>query len=402
MKKASLFTRVVHLGMDQQSSADFHASIPAISPSVGYIYAKMSEASEVLSLEDQAADDPRFIYSRLGSPNVATLEGALAELECAEEAVAFSSGMAALHAALVSCLCPRGRILAAKQLYGATCSLLDHLSDKLEVQTTYVDFTQVDDVKSTIEEISPEIVLCEVITNPLCRVIPVNEVIASAKQSGAVTIIDNTFATPYLLQPITLGADMVVHSTTKALNGHGDVLGGVVAASHPFCANIKRMRKLLGAVPGAFDAWLTLRGLRTFGIRMRQACDNAARIAQFLSRFSPKIKVCYSGLPEDPDHRYAVSLFNDAGFGNMLAFSFVEAEVDDVFRFMQALKIIRPVTSLGDVYSLISHPASSSHRNIDSGELSRLGILPGTLRLSAGIEDADDLIGDIRQAMASI
>jgi cystathionine beta-lyase/cystathionine gamma-synthase len=238
-----------------------------------------------------------------------------------------------------------------------------------------------------------------VLTNPLVRVVDLRAVAQMAHDVGAVVLVDNTFATPYLLKPLEVDADVVVHSTTKFINGHGDVLGGVVAGSGAVMQKVYGFRKMLGAVPGAFDAWLTLRGMRTLALRMQQSCANAARIAAWLDGNPAIERVYYSGLADDPCHAAAARLFPAGTFGSMIAFEVGGVDRQGVFDFVDRLQLISPVTSLGDICSIILHPASSSHRTLTREQCEAQGITEGVLRLSVGIENADDLIADIDQAL---
>jgi len=220
-----------------------------------------------------------------------------------------------------------------------------------------------------------------------------------AHDVGAAVLVDNTFATPYLLKPIEVGADVVVHSTTKFINGHGDVLGGIVVGSEEPMQKVYGFRKMLGAVPGAFDAWLTLRGMRTLAVRMQQSCSNAVQIANWLDYHPAIERVYYPGLDDDPCHAAACRLFPAGLFGSMIAFEIGGVDRQEVFKFVDHLRLISPVTSLGDICSIILHPASSSHRTLTPEQCAAQGITEGVLRLSVGIENADDLIADIDQAL---
>jgi cystathionine gamma-synthase/methionine-gamma-lyase len=310
--------------------------------------------------------------------------------------------MAALHAAILAYVPAGGAIVAAQQVYGVTRSLLDWLGAHNNVKVAYVDFLDVERTLERIETVRPQAVLCEVLTNPLARIIEIDRIGEACAQVHAALLVDNTFATPYLLRPSEIGATAVIHSTTKFLNGHGDVTGGVVAGPADAMQAAFQVRKLLGAVPSAFDAWLTLRGLRTFSLRMRQQCTSALTIAEWLFDAPGVGRVYYPGLGTDDGHEAAGRLFGGAGYGSMIAFDVEGVDRADAFAFVEALKLIRPVTSLGDVYSLVLHPASASHRALTPEQRATQGILEGTLRLSVGIEAAEDLIADLEQALASV
>lgn len=401
----------LHLGIDTllvHSGLDFAAgraqpAAPPIVPSVGYVHPTMAETDAALGYTGGTPADPnRYVYARHGGPNQAALEEAIAVLEGAAGAVSFSSGMAALHAALLALVPPGGVVVAAEQTYGVTRSLLDWMAPTMGLTVRYVDFLDVEAVRTAIREARPACVLCEVLTNPLARVVAVDAIAEAAREVGARLLVDNTFATPFLLRPLAFGADVVVHSSTKFLNGHGDVLGGVVAGPADLMQVVYQHRRLLGAMPSAFDAWLTLRGMRTLALRMRQACANALRIAEWFSRQERIARVYYPGLPTDECHAQARVLFRTGYFGSMIAFEIADLDRSGAFAFVDHLRLIRPVTSLGDVFSLILHPASSSHRALTPQQREALGIREGTLRLSVGIEDAADLIADLERALQAI
>ncbi len=396
-----LFTTAVHAGKHHEKDGPT-PSVPPLSPSVGFTYPTMEQTTEALGYAGQPnGHGEQYVYGRHGGPTQALLEDALTDLEAANRALTFSSGMAALHAAFLAVAAPAGTILAAQEIYGVTRSLLDWLAAYTGIEVQYTAFLDTDGVVAQIEEMHPTAVFCETLTNPLVRVVALGRVIEAAKAVGAKVIVDNTFATPYLLRPIELGADVVVHSTTKYLNGHGDVTGGALAADDEIVAAAFGYRKLLGATSSPFDAWLTLRGMRTFAVRMRQHCENALVVAKWLANNPGIEKVYYPGLPLDPAHLTAAQQFETRGFGGMIAFETAFSSRDEVFRLVEGLKLIRPVTSLGDIVSLILHPATSSHRALTPDARAALGIYEGTLRLSVGIEAPGDIIADLDQALTA-
>lgn len=400
--RLNIDTLLVHSGLDFPIGRAQPAA-PPIVPSVGYVHPTMDETDAALGYSGGTPADPdRYVYLRHGGPNQAALEEAVAALEGAEGAVSFSSGMAALHAALLALVPPGGAVVAAEQTYGVTRSLLDWMASVMGLSVHYADFLDVEAARGAIREVRPACVVCEVLTNPLARVVAVDAIAEAARAAGARLLVDNTFATPFLLRPLALGADVVVHSSTKFLNGHGDVLGGVVVGPADLMQAVYQHRRLLGAMPSAFDAWLTLRGMRTLALRMRQACANAQRIAEWLSGQRRIARVCYPGLPTDESHARARALFRAGYFGSMIAFEVADLDRAGAFAFVERLRLIRPVTSLGDVFSLILHPASSSHRALTPQQREALGIREGTLRLSVGIEDAADLIADLEQALQAV
>jgi cystathionine beta-lyase/cystathionine gamma-synthase len=398
----SIFTQVV----SGDSFATEGHPVPAVPPivaSVGFIHSSMDQADHALGTSGGSADHPQdYIYARHGAPTQAAFEAAVASLEGAETSLSFGSGMAALHAAMLAVVPPGGCVVAADQLYGTTRSMLNWLAENMGIQVDFVDFLDLQRVQNVIAAANPQAVVCEVLTNPLARVVRLDAITHIAQETGAVVIVDNTFATPFLLRPLELGAGLVAHSATKFLNGHGDVLGGVVSGSHDLMEKVRTHRRVLGGMLGPFEAWLALRGMRTFALRMQQACQNAIRVARWLN-FQPGIsRVYYPGLDTDPCHADAAALFRENHYGAMLAFDIEGMDRAGTFSFVEKLKLIRPVTSLGDITTLISHPASASHRGMSPEARAAQGILEGTLRMSIGIEDAEDLITDLSQALEPI
>jgi cystathionine gamma-synthase/methionine-gamma-lyase len=343
---------------------------------------------------------PGFVYPRYGSPTVQAFENAVATLEDAEDGVAFASGMAAVHAALLAAGVRVGaRVVAAADLYGASYTLLNALFTTLGAQVHFVDIAEMDQVASVVQSVRPVALLCEIISNPLVKIANVPALVEIAHQYGAALIVDNTFATPYLFQPLVFGADYVVHSATKYLGGHGDVMAGVVACSTERALDLRERQKLLGANLGPQEAWIALRGLKTLPLRMRQHCNNALQVADWLVDQQAVARVNYPGLPGHPQNELAARLFQGRGFGGMLSFELDGAGQEQAFQFMEALEIILPATTLGDVYSLVMYPAHASHRSLAPEVRAALGIGEGLLRLSVGIEDSQDILDDLAQAL---
>jgi cystathionine gamma-synthase/methionine-gamma-lyase len=220
-----------------------------------------------------------------------------------------------------------------------------------------------------------------------------------ARRYGTHFIVDNTFASPYLFKPLAHGADMVVHSATKYLGGHGDVMAGVVVTSAAHRKTLYELNKLVGATLGPFEAWLALRGLKTLPLRLRKQCDNAHQLAEWLAAHPGIARVNYPGLPGHPQHDLAQRLFGEAGYGGMLSFEIAGADQPAAFRFMERLKLCLPATTLGDIYTLVLHPATTSHRSLSPAERANIGISDGLIRLSTGIEEVDDIIADLEQAL---
>src|SRR5690606_10982396 len=373
-KSLSIDTLAVQAG-SRPPAGGAAPAVPPIIPAVGFVHPTMDDTDAALGYPGGTPFDPSmYVYSRYGGPTQAQFEDAIAALEGADAAMSFASGMAALHAAILSLVEPGQAVVAAEQLYGVTRTLLDWLAASGQARVRYADFEDLDAVQAAIDEAHPACVICEVLTNPLVRVVEMDRIGDMAHAAGASLLVDNTFATPFLLRPLERGADAVVHSTTKFLNGHGDVLGGVLAGPVDVVQRAYQHRRVLGAMPSAFDAWLSLRGLRTLAVRMRQACHNAAQIAGWLASHGRISRVHYPGLPADAGHAAATRLFGTAAYGSMLAFEIAGVDRAAAFRFVERLRLIKPVTSLGDVYSIILHPASASHRALSPEQREALGI----------------------------
>jgi cystathionine gamma-synthase/methionine-gamma-lyase len=393
----SIFTQAVHAG-ERGPRPDFTPVSTPISHSVGYLYDEMADLDAVFGGERAG-----YVYTRYGSPTVTAFEQAMAVLEGAEEAVAFSSGMAAIHAVLLGAGVQAGTtVVCAAEVYGATYALLEKGLSPLGVQVCFVDIADLDQVQRVVSEEQPRAVLCEIISNPLLKVADVLALADISRAAGAALIVDNTFATPYLFRPLEHGADYVVHSATKYLGGHGDVMAGVVACLADRARDLRERQKLLGANLGPQEAWLALRGLKTLPLRMRQHCANAQAVASWLVTQPAVAHVNYPGLSGHPQHGLAARLFSGRGYGGMVSFDLRDATQADVFRFMEALELVLPATTLGDVYSLTLYPAHSSHRLVAPEVRAALGIGDGLVRVSVGIEEAEDIIADLAQALEHV
>lgn len=396
----SIFTAAVHAGRVAPAKPGTPSAPPIVAASS---WTQAGAAALDAALGDEAAG---YSYARYGGPTQEALEDALAALEQGAGAAVYASGMAALHAALLAAGArPGAVVVAATELYGATTSLLDHLAAAQGVTVRRVDVRDLTAVAAALP--GAALLHFEAISNPLCRVADLPALAGLAHQAGARVVIDATFATPVLVQPLTLGADYVVHSLTKYLAGHGDVLGGVVVAAEAGrAAELRAARKVLGAALSPFDAYLTLRGLRTLALRVREQNANAQRLAEWLSGHPRVERVHYPGLDGHPDRPVAARFLRPGCFGGVLAFDLRGARPgqpagrEAVFAFMDRLRLILPATTLGDVTSLILYPASASHRALTPEQRAAAGIGPACLRLSAGIEAVDDLMADLDQALA--
>ena len=341
-----------------------------------------------------------FVYARQGNPNAFALETVMAQAEGGVGAIAFGSGMAAIHAALLAGgLVAGSKILAAKDLYGATTSLLRQAFVPLGVEVVTHDLYR-HDVDDIIRAEQPDVVYVETLSNPLVKVIDLDVISAAAREVGAVSVVDSTFTTPFLVRPIEHGFDLVVHSATKYLGGHGDSTAGlVISAKRSLLDQLRNYAIILGAMLSPFDSHLIKRGLQTLTLRMERHCSNALRVAQFLQEHQAVAKVHYPGLAGHPHHELATTLLGEGRYGGLLSFELKEQSRDAVFRFMDRLRLLLPATTLGDAWSLVSYPAMSSHRNLSEAERRIIGITDGCIRLSVGIEDVGDIMGDLERAL---
>jgi len=390
-------TRAVHAG-ERAPRPDYTPVTTPIHPTVGFVYDSMDDLDAVF-----ATTRDGYVYPRYGSPTVAAFESAVAEVEGGDTAQAFASGMGAIHAALLGAGVRAGTaVVAALDVYGATYTLLSRLFIELEVAACFVDVTDLAAVKTALAQHRPVALIVETISNPLLKVADLPALADLARSYDTRLMVDNTFASPYLCNPLSHGADFVIHSATKYIGGHGDVMAGVVVTSCQNRVELFELNKLIGGVLGPFEAWLALRGLKTLPLRVRQQCANAAHIASWLSKHPKIARVNYPGLPDHPQRELAQSLFNERGYGGMLSFEIAGADQAIAFRFMEALELCLPATTLGDIYTLVLHPATSSHRALSPEERRRVGIGDGLVRMSVGIEDAPDIIADLEQALATL
>ena len=395
-------TTLVHAGEHKPNANGFAPTVAPIHTSTTYFYPNAAALDEAFEQGGESV-----VYSRHGNPTVQVLECAIAEVEGGRGAVATGSGMAALHLALLAAGTPRGstepqprHILASNDLYGQTQSLLTRFFAAQHVQVTYVDTTDHKAVQAAIDAHEPDVVLLESISNPLLKVADIETISKMAHAIDARVVVDATLSTPVLSQPLAQGADLVVHSATKYLSGHADATGGIVVArTGMLLDNLRRYSNLLGAVLGPFEARLVSRGLKTLSLRMKQQCLNAQQVAEALQHHRAVKHVYYPGLKYHPQHRTAGLMFCGGRFGGMLSFDIVDGNRERAFKFMDGLKLILSATSLGDVYSLVTYPPLSSHREVPVETRHAFGIGDGLVRLSIGIEDVSDILADITQSL---
>lgn len=343
-----------------------------------------------------AGEEDGFIYSRLGNPTVMQLEQRMAVLEDMEAAAATSTGMAAVSGVLMAMLSQGDHLIASNAVYGCTFALLAEQFPRYGIEVTFVDMANVEEVK-TARKANTKAIFLETPVNPNMAVYDLAFVGKFAKEHGLLSIVDNTFLTPYLQRPKDFDIDIVIHSATKYLNGHGDVVAGVICGSHEHIAQIKHTTlKDIGGTMSPFDAWLIIRGLKTLAVRMERHCENGEQVAQWLEGQSGVKRVYYPGLASHPGHKFMGTQMK--GAGGVIAFE-LEGDLDTAKAFADSLKLFKVAVSLGDAESLIQHPASMTHSSYTPQARIDAGISDNLLRISVGLEQAEDLINDLDQAM---
>ncbi len=395
MKKTfawDIHTRMVHTGTARDLSG-LQTLNPPIFQSTNFLYEDVESGTEILLGKKEG-----YIYSRYSNPTVDALNEAVSDLENGDAALSFSSGLAAI-AAVVMAYCRTGdHLVASSLIYGGTYHLFKEQLSRQGIEVTFVDPTDLDGL---VESIRPNtrLLYTEPLANPTLVSSDIFKWAVIAHQHHCKLVVDNTFTPPPIFRPLDAGADVVIHSATKYLGGHSDLTGGVVAASREEIEIIRPIMKYYGGIISPFVAWLLLRGLRTLPLRLERQSSNALKIAHFLETHPNVGKVNYAGLPSNPQFDFNRRQFN--GYSGMLSFE-VKGGFAAAKQVMQHLEIIRFTGSLGDVSSLISHPASTSHVYLTPQERAALGIADGLLRLSVGIEKADDLIHDLQAALEQI
>jgi cystathionine gamma-synthase len=383
-------TLAVHAGSRMKDSRTVDLVAPVHLSAVGYF-----ESSDDL---DASLDGKDFVYSRIRSQNVVLLEEAVAALEGAEAAAAFSSGMAALRALWdAQQLKPGDSVVVGADGYGATRALYKALAERTGVKLHALLLWD-REAPSRLAALRPAFVLAESITNPLLRVPDVPALARAAHSVGALLAVDGTFSSPVLQQTLAQGADYALQSATKWLNGHSDATAGTVAGSAERIRPLLAARVLEGAILGPFDAFLTLRGLRTLSVRMAVHSKNALQVARRLAEDARVSRVLYPGLPSHPDAQVAQALL-PRGFGGMVAFELAQGGRAEVFRFLERVQLARPAPTLGDVCTLVMHPATASARRMTAEERAQAGIGENLVRVSVGLEDAEEIAQDLLNAV---
>lgn len=413
-KRPSVGTRAVHAGGKPPKSV----TVPKVPP----VYASSVFSFDYLDQIDEVYEGrvPGYVYSRQRNPGIDLLEEAVCSLECGSEAVAFASGMAAIACSVLSLVKAGDHVVAGRVLYGGTVTFFKDELPKRGVETTFVDTNDLGEVRLAIRP-NTRLVYCETISNPLMEVADISALAEIAHSAGALLVVDNTFASPVLCRPLEHGADISINSTTKYLNGHSDVTGGVAVfgpcasgtregesssgrsggeGGYP-AARARALASLYGPTPSPFDAWLTVRGLRTVELRVRKCSENALRLARFLAAH-PKVGVVhYPGLESSRYHELA-GKYLDGGYGGMLSFELKGGSLESARAFIDSLRMVELVPSLAGVSTTVSHPGKTSHRPVPREEREACGVGDGLVRVSVGIEDYEDIERDFRQALDAV
>ncbi len=389
-----IHTKAVHAGDRKKPARHIPVTTP-IHAASSFFYESMEQLDRVFGREE-----PGFSYSRYENPSATALEELIATLENGTGALACASGMAAIHMAMVTALADRRKsVVAANAMYGATVSLLMNVLEPTGVAVRFADACDLEALRRAVAEAQPGCILIETISNPLLRVGEIDRIAEIARAAGAALVVDNTFATPLIVRPLEQGANFTVHSLTKYLAGHGDVLGGVVVTDEGHLESLRALSRAVGPVLGPFECYLTMRGVKTFPLRMEKQCANACRVASWLAAHPKVERVYFPGDPNHPDAAAIRRLFPPNLYGAIVSFELKGAGRDEIFAFMDRLKLIVRATSLGDVHSMMLYPVMSSHREVAPKHRQRMGIRDSLVRLSLGIEAAEDIVEDLEQAL---
>ncbi|MDT3306905.1 methionine gamma-lyase [Shewanella vaxholmensis] len=384
-------TQVIHGGHEREA---FGALVTPLYQSATFVFESAQQGGERFAGNEQG-----YIYTRLGNPTTAELERKMAILEGAEAAAATASGMGAVSAALLANLQMGDHLVASNAVYGCTYALMTTQFARFGIEVSLVDFSSEAEIEAAIQS-NTKVIFCETPVNPHLQVFDLAAIATIAKRHQLVSIVDNTFMTPLLQRPLDFGIDLVIHSATKYLNGHGDVIAGIVCGSEEQLHKVKyEILKDIGAVISPHDAWLILRGLKTLDVRLQRHCDSAQRVAEFLAEHPSINRVYYPGLASHQGHKFIGQQMKRAG--GVIAFE-LAANLEEAMAFVGHLSLFSIAVSLGDAESLIQHPASMTHSPYTPEARAAAGIGDNLLRISIGLEDCDDIIADLNQALARL
>jgi methionine-gamma-lyase len=392
-KKYGINTKAVHAGVSGKNP--YNALNPPIFQTSTFVFDDLEHVERVMTFQ---SDD--YVYTRGNNPTLRMFESKMAQLEEGVGAVAFSSGMAAISSVLFSLLKPGDTVIAHKTLYGSTFNVVHHVLPKYHVNYKSVDFKNIEALKNEIDE-NTKVIYFETPCNPNLEIIDIRNVVNAAKEKGVKVVVDNTFASPYFQRPLSLGADVVVHSATKYICGHGDVVGGVAVSKDMEYIHRLKFDYMceFGGVMSPFNAWLLIRGLKTLGVRMREHEKNALKVARFLESHSKVEKVFYPGLESFEGHKIAKSQMD--GCGAMISFEVIGG-LEESKRVVNGVRLAKIAVSLGDCETLIEHPAAMTHRGYPREKLHEFGLSESMIRISVGLEDAEDIVNDLDKALSLI
>jgi len=388
-KEIGFATKAIHWGYNAKEN-NGSLNLPLYQTST-FVFANAEQARARFAGEEEG-----FIYTRLGSPTVKLLEERIAALEEGEAGIAFGSGMGAVSALILGLLKSGDHVITSDALYGGTYAFFEMIQEKFNITFTPVEMTDTNSIK---EHIKPQtkMLYIETPVNPTMKLVDLGAAALIAKEYNLISVVDNTFMSPYLQQPLTFGIDIVLHSATKYINGHGDVIAGLLAGKKVLLDKIRKDGlKDIGAVLSPFDAWLILRGLKTLPVRMDRHVENAQKVAEYLVKHPKVERVYYPGLPDFPQYKLGQKQMKKAG--GILSFE-VRGGVEAGKKVLNSVHLAQLAVSLGDTETLIQHPASMTHSVIPQAERLKMGITDGLIRLSVGLEDIEDIIHDLDQAL---
>ncbi|QVK19526.1 methionine gamma-lyase [Mycoplasmatota bacterium] len=392
LKHKGFSTKAIHVGHDNNPHGTLATPIYQTST---FVFDSAEQGGRRFNLEEEG-----YIYTRLGNPTTKVLEEKVAALENADGCIATASGISAVSTPLWSVLKQGDHMVSDTNLYGCTFAYFSHGLTRFGVEVTFVDASNPENVKNAIKP-NTKVIYCETPTNPSLKLIDIKALGDIAKEANAYLMVDNTFSTPYLTKPMDLGADIVIHSGTKYLNGHGDVISGLICAKKELLNDIRYfgLKDMTGAVMSPFDSYLVLRGIKTLSVRMEKHCQNALEVAKYLESH-PKIKrVYYPGLESHPQHELAKRQMKLPG--GIISFE-LKGGLEEGKKLINSTKLCKLAVSLGDLESLIQHPASMTHSPYTKEERLKAGISDELIRISVGLEDVEDIIDDLKQALESI
>ncbi|MGO9240921.1 MAG: trans-sulfuration enzyme family protein [Bryobacteraceae bacterium] len=389
-----IHTQAIHSGERKPAPPQIGVATP--------IYTAASFVTDGLEEQDRifGGDERGYAYQRYMNPTNVALEEQITAFENGFGALATASGMSALQIALTSVLLNRPKsVICARDIYGATIKLLSNVMEPFGLRVRYVDTNDLAALDAAIAEQTPGAVVVESISNPVLRVSDIDAIAARCRGVNAALLVDNTFATPLLIRPLEHGAHMSIHSLTKFLSGHGDVLGGLVVSDEEHYETMRRLSRIYGPVLGPFESYLAMRGAKTFPLRMERHCANARGFAAWLRQHPAISKVYYCDDPAHPDARVIERLLPVGLYGAMVSFELKDAGKPEIFALVRRLKLAVNASSLGDVHTMVLYPWISSHREVPQPMKSEMGVTESLLRVSVGIEDLDDIIADFVQAL---